>query len=289
MLGSQSGPSAGAWLAAIPSDPTTTLSPHHMLLALRRRLRLHLPLTQAYCGRDPGTHGCGRRLDGYGDHMAACPRTGALARRGHLLEQVWTRLSREAVGAEGRVVPQQWLAATTAPGVSADDRRRLDFVVYGATPLGQALCADVTLVAPLNRDCVPLARAADVDGVAIAAARRRNAVRYPELLLPGPHELLVLACEIGGRWGSECHAFVRTLAALRAERAPPAVRATASAAWQRRWWGQLSCAVQRAVASTLVGGFWVAPPQPRDVELPLADVLDLADPPLPSRLPLISH
>ena len=88
---------------------------------------------------------------------------------------------------------------------------------------------------------------------------------------------------------SECHAFVRTLAALRAERAPPAVRATASAAWQRRWWGQLSCAVQRAVASTLVGGFWVAPPQPRDVELPLADVLDLADPPLPSRLPLISH
>ena len=118
------------------------------------------------------------------------------------------------------------------------------------------------------------------------AARQRGA---RSSCCPARISCLFLACEIGGRWGSECHAFVRTLAALRAERAPPAVRATALAAWQRRWWGQLNCAVQRAVASTMVGGFWVAPPQPRDVELPLADVLDLADPPLPSRLPLISH
>ena len=28
-------------------------------------------------------------------------------------------------------MPQQWLAHTTAPGVAPEDRRRLDFVVYG--------------------------------------------------------------------------------------------------------------------------------------------------------------
>ena len=46
---------------------------------------------------------------------------------------------REAVGPQGQVVPQQWLARTPAPGVDPDDRRRLDFVAYGATRLGEAL------------------------------------------------------------------------------------------------------------------------------------------------------
>ena len=36
---------AGAWLAAVPTDPGTTLPPAHMHGALRRRLRLALPLT----------------------------------------------------------------------------------------------------------------------------------------------------------------------------------------------------------------------------------------------------
>ena len=35
-------------------------------------------------------------------------------------------------------MPQQWIANTTAPGVAADDRRRLDLVIYGATPMGGA-------------------------------------------------------------------------------------------------------------------------------------------------------
>ena len=37
------------------------------------------------------------------------------------------RLDVGALGADGQVVPQQWLCATTAPGVAPDDRRRLDF------------------------------------------------------------------------------------------------------------------------------------------------------------------
>ena len=117
-LRSQSGPHAGAWLAAVPTD----LPPAHMHFALRRRLRLALPLTQRYCGGD-GFPGCGAVLDVLGDYAAACPRSGLLARR------AWVRVAREGLGPEGRVVSQQWLANTSAPGVSAQDRRGLDLVL----------------------------------------------------------------------------------------------------------------------------------------------------------------
>ena len=61
------------------------------------------------------------------------------------------RVAKEAVGADGQMVPQQWLVHTTAPNVDPADRRSLDLVIYGATPLGGALCCDGTLVSPLIR------------------------------------------------------------------------------------------------------------------------------------------
>ena len=68
-------------------------------------------------------------------NRAACARSGLLARRAPLIEQAWVRVCREALGGEGRVVPQQWLARTTAPGVGEDDRRRLDLSgVWGNPP-----------------------------------------------------------------------------------------------------------------------------------------------------------
>ena len=94
-----------------------------MLIALRQRLRL----PPHRCGAHG--HGCGAAVDAYGDHHAACPRTGLLARRAKPLEHAWVRIAREAVGPEGQVVPQQWLARTSAPHVDPADRRRLDFVV----------------------------------------------------------------------------------------------------------------------------------------------------------------
>jgi len=42
-------------------------------------------------------------------------------RRAKIVERAWVRVAREAVGPEGQVVPQQWLAHTTAPGVPSDD------------------------------------------------------------------------------------------------------------------------------------------------------------------------
>ena len=79
------------------------------------------------------------------------PPHGVLPRRGFVVERAWIEVAREAVGPEGRVVPQQWLSRTTAAHVRADDRHRLDFVVYGATTNGEALCCDATLVSPLTR------------------------------------------------------------------------------------------------------------------------------------------
>ena len=120
LLRSQAGPHAGAWLTAIPCENTTTLPPQAMQVALRRRLRLALPLCASGCGPNPG---CGEMVDALGDHALACPRTGLLARRAKIVERAWVRVAREAVGAEGQVVPQQWLAHTTAPDVPSDDRR----------------------------------------------------------------------------------------------------------------------------------------------------------------------
>ena len=171
-------------------------------------------------------------------------------------DSVTTRsLAREparSLHARGAGGAAQWLFHTTAPGVRAEDRRRLDFVIYGATPDGSALCCDATLVSPLTRTG-PQPCAADVDGAALRTAERRKAATYPELHGAGPQKLVVLGSEVGGRFNGDAHRLVRDLVRLRSYRAPPALRAAAASGWTRRWWGMLSVAVQQAVASTALG------------------------------------
>ncbi|OLP74749.1 hypothetical protein AK812_SmicGene45628 [Symbiodinium microadriaticum] len=187
----------------------TTLSPQAMQLALRRRLRLPLPLRLNRCGPSPG---CGGLVDVFGDHALACPRTGLLARRAKIVERAWVRVAREAVGADGQVVPQQWLCATTAPGVAPDDRRRLDLVICGASPMGGALCCDATLVSPLTRTGQPQPGTVEDDGAMLRVAERRKRAAYPELSSGSPQRLLVLSSEIGGRWNEAAQQLVRDLA-----------------------------------------------------------------------------
>ena len=50
LLRSQSGPRAAAWLGTVPSEAGTTMPPDRMLIALRRRLRLPLPVAPGRCG-----------------------------------------------------------------------------------------------------------------------------------------------------------------------------------------------------------------------------------------------
>ena len=62
------------------------------------------------------------------------------------------------------------------------------------------------------------------------------------------------------RIGSEAFDLVRRLGRVRSLRAPAALRRSAAVAWQRRWWGLLGVALQRAVVSTLLGGAWLSLP-----------------------------
>ena len=271
----------------MPTELATTLAPQRLQVALRRRLRLPLPPRSRRCGHG-GLPGCGNEVDNLGDHAAACPRTGLLQRRARPLEYAWVRVAREAVGAEGQVVPQQWLANTTVAGVQPDDRRRLDVVVHGASHTGAALCCDATLVSSLRRDGRARAGAADTDGVALRAARRRKERRYPELLEGGTATLVVLPFEVGGRWSKESHDFLRKLVKLRVRRAPRLLRKAAALGWRRRWTCLLSVATQRALASTLLEPRAQVPLGAPGVDDPdLAEVLqDAGAGPSVSRLPL---
>ena len=69
--------------------------------------------------------------------------------------------------------------------VDPADRRCLDFVAYAATPLGEALCCDVTLVSPLTRDGRPQPSATTRDGAMISVAERRKRAAYHELCVRG--------------------------------------------------------------------------------------------------------
>ena len=109
---------------------------------------------------------------------------------------------------------------------------------------------------PRRAEGAPVPGAAVRDGVALQHARRRKERRYPELRAAGPHRLGVLPCEVGGR---------------RAQRAPPALRASESAGWRRRWWGILAVAQQTVLTSGLLGA-WATPAMPAaDTGPPLAE------------------
>ena len=67
LLRSQSGPVAGVSLSSTPSSPLTRIEPALFRVLLQRRLALPLPLSNRTCG-------CGRPLDAFGHHRAACAR-----------------------------------------------------------------------------------------------------------------------------------------------------------------------------------------------------------------------
>ena len=103
-------------------------------------------------------------MDRFGDHTLACPRTGLLARQAKVVECAWIRVAREALGPEGQVVPQQWLAHTTALGVAPGDRRRLDMLVRShAHRPGPVLRWHLGVATGQPQPC-----SADVDGAGMA-------------------------------------------------------------------------------------------------------------------------
>ena len=145
----------------------------------------------------------------FGDHALACPRTGLLARRAKVVERAWVRVAREAVGADGQVVPQQRLCNTNAPGVAPDAHGR-----------GAVLRCDAGVAAGPN----PVSM--------LRVAERRKRAAYPELSAGGPQRLLMLGSEVGGRWNDAAQRLVQDLARVRSQRTLPALRAAATSAWE---------------------------------------------------------
>ena len=120
LLDSQAGPFAARILAARPSSPELSLAASHFRVLLLRRLRLPLPLTAAFCR-------CRRRQDEFGDHLAACPRSGVLRARGAPLERAAARVCREA----GATVATNVLVRDLNVAPCRQDDRRIEVIANG--------------------------------------------------------------------------------------------------------------------------------------------------------------
>ena len=243
LLRSQSGPTAGMAFAVAPSNPLVRIDSQLFLVLLLQRLRLPLPPTSRTCR-------CGRLLDCLGHHRASCAQAGVLGRRGFAVESAVARVCREA---GGRVATNLLVRDLDLP-VAVNDARRLEVVVDGL-PLhgGAQLAVDTTVVSALHCDGTARRGAADRDGVALEEARRREERTYPELVQPGHRaKLVVLACEVGGRWSLEAVSFIRHLAKARARAEPAVLKRRAEQGWRLRWCGLLACAAARAFAASLL-------------------------------------
>ena len=108
------------------------------------------------------------------------------------------------------------------------------------------------MASPLHCDGRPWPRATEEDGVAVRRERARHEATYADLRRSGRAKLVILGCEVGGRWDPEVIALLRGLAMSRCRDAPLLLQRSALLAWQRRWMNLVSVAAQTALAETLV-------------------------------------
>ena len=233
------------WLTAMPSEPSLTLEPLRMQVALRRRLRWPLPMSGGRC-----CPYCPGPLDARGDRAAACARSGRLKLRSRPFEQTWTRVLREA-GA--RVRENVYLRSAGLPGIGAQDCRVIEIVASGL-PTGQGvpLAVGATLVSPLRGDGRPHPAAARRPGASLRRAEQAKQRAYPELVGSSLLRLTTVAMEVGGRTNLASRHLLRVAAAARARTELLPLRPAAARRWLGRWKAMLSVAAQRALAATLV-------------------------------------
>ena len=140
------------------------------------------------------------------------------------------------------------------PPRGRSDNRRLEVVCDGL-PLfqGAQLCVDTTMVSVVRGDGTARRQCAAHSGASLAQARRDKETTYPELRgSNGRARLVVLACEVGGRWSTEARDFVRHLAKAKVRREPAILRHSAFLSWVRRWKMILTCAATRSFARSLL-------------------------------------
>ena len=193
------------------------------------------------------------------------------------------QVCREAGGRVSRPQPLVRRLGLTDRPCRNDDRRRLDFAVYGL-PLygGLPICADATIVSPLTVEGVPHAGCTvDPDAVFDRAISAKHA-KYHDLVASRRCALVVLAAGTGGRWHDDCIRFVRDFARYRAHSEPLVLRRSLQLAYQRRWWSLLSSALHKSIAAALDPSLDIA-----EGSFPIASSIDVwvRDPPAVSTLP----
>ena len=186
LMRSQCGPLASAALTALPTNRATRLDPQPFRMWL-----CPLPLSSRTCR-------CGRLLDVYGHHRAACSRAGVLGTRGFPLERAAAQICREA---GGRVGVDRFVRDLDLVAFNGFDQRRIEVIVDGTLWHGAQLAVDTTLVSPLHGDGSARRNAATTSGVALRDARRAKERTYPELTGEGGRSRLVVLAARSGRVG----------------------------------------------------------------------------------------
>ena len=217
---SQGGSGAGLALRACPTCRVTQLEPQQLRVLLLRRLQLPLPLSVHSCR-------CGRPLDQFGHHRAACARAGILGKRGYALESVVARICLEA---GGRVTTNVLLRELDFGLVGEADGQRLEVVADGLPLCGGAqLAIDTTVVSALQSDGRARPRAANTPGVALEA----------ELVWPRARSrLVVFGVEVGGPWSRESQDFISQLDRNRrsSDVGPNRLGESVGVPWCPVWW-----------------------------------------------------
>ena len=150
---------------------------------------------------------------------------------------------------------EQHLLCNTILSVDPGDNRRLDVVATGTDLYhGRVLFCDATVRSPLKGNGQPLGdpRAATTNGAVLRRAKQDKEKKYRDLVSSPLAELLVLACEVGGRWNDQATELVRALAKQKVKNEHPLLRRSAELAWHDRWWSLLGVAVQDALAASLL-------------------------------------
>ena len=137
------------------------------------------------------------------------------------------------------------------------DQRRMDLVAApGARGVGARrgvpLFGDVTIVSVHTGAGRARPGASNSDGAVLRHAEARKRRTYADVTSSQQAVLVVLGCEVFGRWSQDAADIVRELAALKAREAPPLLRQCARYAWSNRWWALVGVGTQRAIGEALL-------------------------------------
>ena len=227
------GPFSGVWLTVCPTSPALQFSNVDLLGAMRLRLGL------AIAFEDDDAHGHVAMATSFG---------GGINARHTSLITAWRQVFTEA----GALIPDRHverLLSRTHVRVPAHDQRRMDLVVPGLqVERGLPLFCDVTVLSPIARTGCARPGTSNRGGRLLEMAEQDNDDNYRPVLDSGIAALKCLGCEVFGRWSSDCASLVPAMAIQRTKALHIRVRRGLALSLQRRWWGILGVALQKAVA-----------------------------------------